>query len=151
MHELYNSDHDPREPANSRSSTGGSFGGGEPKGHEVDWHQLPNGAFKCSYARYVPPSRAGGKINIIVRTPLSFTGDIVMGTGYGGKPWQADMKIYHLPDQELIMSNKFRRNESLGPLSVWLEKDGVPVSDCIGNLGLVEGEHVQFLIVFDER
>ena len=49
------------------------------------------------------------------------------------------------------MSNKFRRNESLGPLSVWLEKDGVPVSDCIGNLGLVEGEHVQFLIVFDER
>jgi len=151
MRSLYNTPEDPREPKNSRASTGGSFGDGEPNGHEIDWHKLEHGRkYRCSYARYVPPSRTGGKVNTVVRTPLSFTGDIIMGTGYGGVPWSADMKIPHLPDQELIMSNKFKRNESLGPLSVWLEKDGVPVSDCIGNLGLVEGEHVQFLITFEE-
>lgn len=126
---------------------------GDISQHQIDWHSLPDMKYRCSYARYVPPSLSGEKTTVVVRTPDSFHGFVSLNTGYNGGAMDAHQRILHLPGETPVLTVKFWRDKSLGPYSICLmSEDGKRVvSDTVGNLGLVDGNHTQFYIAFADR
>lgn len=148
MSYMFPADGDPRDPQTSRHTFLGDI-----SQHQIDWHSLPNTPFKCVYAKYVTPNLSGGKTIAVVRVPDDFCGFVSLNTGYNGGAMDANERILHLPTEQLVVSNKFNRAESIGPLSICLVGgDGkTVVSDVAGNLGLPEGFHVCWFFVFAHR
>lgn len=113
-------------------------------------YQLPNVKYKVKRVEAYGPvdTRGGGRHVAYVSTPASFMGSVILATGHKGNPNDFDQEISHSIGQEVVIDGKFTV-PNLGPLAIYLKEGGKRVSDVVGNLGLPDGDHFSYRIIFE--
>lgn len=141
----YTDSNDPRQPSAQRHSVDRPH-----SSIHTTVHQMREADYRVvSVEAYgEPDSRGGGRHVAYVTTPIGFNGSVVLATGYKGIPTDFDDYIKHVPGQEVVIDGKFSL-PNLGPLAIFLMDGNRIVSDVVGNLGLPDGDHMSFKIVFE--
>ena len=104
--------------------------------------------YRCKSVRVLGEVEGGGKHVAWVHQPG--TESVVLATGYNGDDHSFDQRILHAAGQELVINGKFIK-PALGPLAIFLERNGQIISDVIGSIGLPNGSHLCYEVVFEAR
>lgn len=139
----YTDSHDPRAE-NARRHT--------PEGQTTDalWvtvHRVPTAKYRISNVRILGEVEGGGNHVAWVHQPKQET--VVLATGYNGEIDHFDQLIPHAAGQEVVLDGKFTP-PALGPLAIFLQRDGKIVSDVAASFGLPYGHHICAEIVLEE-
>jgi len=140
----YSDADDPRDAQTARSHIA-------DKSVHLIVHTKPERKYKLHSVRSVGDADGNGGRHVAkVRVPSSFSGQVVLATGYNGNPDKFDDQIPHSVGQEVVIDGKFKL-PALGPLAIFLKENGKIVSDVVGNIGLPDGLHFSFNLDFSER
>ena len=111
-------------------------------------HADPAKQYRCKSVRVIGEVEGGGKHVAWVHQPGYET--VILATGYNGDINSFDQRIEHAAGQEVVLNGKFIK-PNLGPLAIFLQRNGQIVSDVIGSIGLPNGSHICIEAVFSER
>lgn len=141
------------DPRNQNCKQFATDGGGRVIGVELDVREQLNSKYYCKSVQLIDETRAQGQtvatVSVYDKTGFPVGDSVLLSWPWPNLTISAYPGNAKIPAEHIISNKYFPPNK--GPLAIYVGDKGSPNSDIVGGLGLPNGHHVSYSIVFVER